>query len=380
MMMSHSYRVGNVYRDRAGVKFEDDELLRWLHHERTIANTGGVRWRDFLNTDLTDSRSGRKIPAYFVLMTVRKRSQYQNPWEDVITATDIRYWGDAKIDSGRSSYSDFRGNQRLAAAANARDYGTDAIPPFLHFTKYEDGWVQFNGLGWLTSVNVEHFTEGSRRIENLVIALKILDVEDVPVDWLKERSSSATLIGVNLHAPAAWQQACDGILPEFHAKPIKPYSLAISERAIQTASESFESNTDPISLQDGRARVLVQIYQRQGQVAFRRKLLRSYEGRCAVTGCTVIELLEACHIRPYRGLHTNDPRNGLLLRSDIHTLFDQGLLSIKPDTMTVTLSQALKGSEYEYLHGTVARRPANPLLWPNAHALGQHFLELNSIT
>jgi len=127
--MDHVYKCGQVYRDRAGVKFEDDEFLRWLHHERSIANAGGVRWRDFLTLDLVDPHTTRKIPAYFVLVTVRKRSQYQNPWEDMISARKIRYWGDAKVDSSKTSYLEFRGNQRLAAAANASEHGKDAIPP-----------------------------------------------------------------------------------------------------------------------------------------------------------------------------------------------------------------------------------------------------------
>jgi HNH endonuclease len=42
-------------------------------------------------------------------------------------------------------------------------------------------------------------------------------------------------------------------------------------------------------------------------------------------------------IRPYRGDHDNDPKNGLLLRTDLHTLFDLNLLGIKPDTLTVII-------------------------------------------
>ncbi len=57
-----------------------------------------------------------------------------------------------------------------------------------------------------------------------------------------------------------------------------------------------------------------------------------YEHRCVVTGCTVIAVLEAAHIRPYRRPEDNDVKNGLLLRADIHTLFDLNLLGIEPGT------------------------------------------------
>ncbi|RZM24778.1 MAG: HNH endonuclease, partial [Pedobacter sp.] len=67
---------------------------------------------------------------------------------------------------------------------------------------------------------------------------------------------------------------------------------------------------------------------RRGQKSFRDKLLKAYEYKCAVTGCDVIATLEACHIMPYNGDYTNHIQNGILLRSDIHVLFDLGLLTI----------------------------------------------------
>ncbi|HUZ56031.1 MAG TPA: HNH endonuclease [Streptosporangiaceae bacterium] len=56
-------------------------------------------------------------------------------------------------------------------------------------------------------------------------------------------------------------------------------------------------------------------------------LMAAYSGRCAVTGCTVQAVLEAAHLRPYRGPDSNVTGNGLLLRADIHTLLDLQLLA-----------------------------------------------------
>lgn len=92
-------------------------------------------------------------------------------------------------------------------------------------------------------------------------------------------------------------------------------------------SESGESALE----HDFRARVEAIIVIRRGQAQFRRSLLAAYGGRCAVTGTAIEGLLEAAHISPYKGDHTDVVSNGLLLRSDIHTLFDLRLLTVLPD-------------------------------------------------
>lgn len=70
--------------------------------------------------------------------------------------------------------------------------------------------------------------------------------------------------------------------------------------------------------------------QRLGQTAFQAKVLTAYERRCAITGSKIRPVLQAAHIRPVTsgGEHRLD--NGLLLRSDVHTLFDQGYLGVDP--------------------------------------------------
>ncbi|MFP3681359.1 HNH endonuclease signature motif containing protein, partial [Pseudomonas sp. SIMBA_041] len=62
--------------------------------------------------------------------------------------------------------------------------------------------------------------------------------------------------------------------------------------------------------------------------------------------CKVIEILEAAHISPYRGVKDNHQSNGLLLRADIHTLFDLNLIAINPKSFEVELSSNLLTSEY----------------------------------
>ncbi len=84
---------------------------------------------------------------------------------------------------------------------------------------------------------------------------------------------------------------------------------------------------------------------------FRDKLLAAYGRRCAITGCTVPDVLEAAHIYPFRGEETNHPANGLLLRADLHTLLDCGLLAVDPNGLKVVVAPSIRDSSYGKLHG-----------------------------
>lgn len=101
---------------------------------------------------------------------------------------------------------------------------------------------------------------------------------------------------------------------------------------------------------DRRRVVERQIRERRGQRTFRDKLRQRYGDRCLVTGCEVLAVLEAAHIQPYRGEDDNHPENGLLLRADIHTLFDLDLLGINPVRLVVELHPDL-AKEYGQLSG-----------------------------
>ena len=72
--------------------------------------------------------------------------------------------------------------------------------------------------------------------------------------------------------------------------------------------------------------------QRLGQQAFQATVLHAYHRRCAITGAKIRPILQAAHIRPLPsgGEHRLD--NGLLLRSDVHTLYDRGYLGVDPIT------------------------------------------------
>jgi hypothetical protein len=114
---------------------------------------------------------------------------------------------------------------------------------------------------------------------------------------------------------------------------------------------------EPNDHEDARERVLRDVVRRQGQPAFRASLIAAYEARCAITYCPILVILEAAHVTPYLGPQTNSVSNGLLLRADIHTLWDLGLIAIDPNSMTVSVSPELHDPNYQALAGIHVFQP-----------------------
>ena len=120
---------------------------------------------------------------------------------------------------------------------------------------------------------------------------------------------------------------------------------------------------------DANTKRLQWIADRQGQPAFRQMLLEAYDGRCCLSGTAVAQVLEAAHIIPFSESRGNDISNGLLLRADLHTLFDLGLINISPDTRTVEVAEMLRETEYGKLAGKRLPEPLSPDARPSADAL-----------
>lgn len=91
---------------------------------------------------------------------------------------------------------------------------------------------------------------------------------------------------------------------------------------------------------------------RTGQRDFRALIWQRYGGTCCVTGCSIERLVEAAHIIPYRGAQTDEQDNGLLLRVDIHRLFDDYLVSVDPERLLLVVSQSITDPAYKDLQGT----------------------------
>lgn len=162
------------------------------------------------------------------------------------------------------------------------------------------------------------------------------------------------------------------LTPDEKGKLRPTLTVSPSDLERKLAQEDVDACTDWIGLEDARRQIMALIVRREGQPAFRRELLMEYGGACSISGCTVAALLEAAHIVPYRGEHTNLASNGLLLRADIHKLFDLHLLYIDPETRQVNLHHSLRDSEYSQFSGRTLRMPVNPTSLPLSEALRHH--------
>ncbi len=195
--------------------------------------------------------------------------------------------------------------------------------------------------------------------------------------------------------PVRWVPLDDWKLPTFEGKQTTVYRIGKDERNLvaierqllklptETKSEravrrqarklevqgEFDNENDT----DGRERVEKSIAVRRGQPRFRAELIAAYDCKCAITGCDAEAALEAAHIRPYMGAHSHHVTNGLLLRADLHTLFDLGHLKIDPETSRVVLSPQLRGTHYEPLEGALLREPIDPAARPSLNALRKRF-------
>ena len=164
-------------------------------------------------------------------------------------------------------------------------------------------------------------------------------------------------------------------------RPVPAALLNFFDIPASTALDIFEdeerrepaNDFDPATIEDARRRIVRSIRERQGQPQFRRKVLAAYSNQCAVSRCETEWVLEAAHITPYKGQQTNAISNGLLLRADIHTLFDLSLISVEPGRMRVCVSSILETSQYETFDGKRLYVPKRTSDRPSEAALEQHY-------
>jgi hypothetical protein len=158
-----------------------------------------------------------------------------------------------------------------------------------------------------------------------------------------------------------------------------------SERSVITALEALrndepgdkggDNDTADFPRLDNRRlpkRVWRAIQERMGQPKFRSAVLNAYERKCAISGCDVEGAVEAAHITPFSGGRSDRLSNALLLRADLHTLFDLGLLSVNPRRWTVVVGVALRRTEYGNYHGKKIHLPGDKKYWPSPSKLDQH--------
>jgi putative restriction endonuclease len=144
--------------------------------------------------------------------------------------------------------------------------------------------------------------------------------------------------------------------------------------------DAAQSCAAPVSVEmseiQARYGAPILIAPRLGQGAFRVAVTEAYGRQCAITDGKVLPALDAAHIKPFSegGLHANS--NGILLRKDIHSVFDAGYATVDEDYCFL-VSKKVKavfnnGEEYLRLDGKALRRPIRKTDWPNVDFLRWH--------
>ena len=152
----------------------------------------------------------------------------------------------------------------------------------------------------------------------------------------------------------------------------------VTERLAQCSPHRFDKTTETSAIVDGaRFGNVISVRPRLGQGAFRVLVTDAYDRRCAITRERTLPVLEAAHIKPYSSGGRHELTNGLLLRSDLHRLFDLGYVTIDPTAKKVMVSRRIKeefenGRDYYALHGRALSDPRDPAAMPSHENLIFH--------
>lgn len=154
---------------------------------------------------------------------------------------------------------------------------------------------------------------------------------------------------------------------------------AVCERLMSIAPDRIERSPATLAAVEsqghGKPHVVLP---RLGQGLFRILVTDFYDKRCSVTGERTLPALDAAHIKPYAIVQKHEVWNGLLMRSDLHRLFDGGYLTVDPARRRVLVSRRIRdefenGKDYYKLEGTEVREPNVPWARPRADNIEFHF-------
>jgi hypothetical protein len=248
-------------------------------------------------------------------------------------------------------------------------------------------------LGLISLVTSAPFVEraGGNKLGGLVKQYKIEEVffgkvawlsrwhtqKNLNVDQLRKKAQEKWGFDVEPQSLRAYLEGEKSRTSTVRPQPPQLRKPRDSDAELRRAHAQLEElgEYDPTNKKDERTKVMQAIARRQGRESFRNQLLVAYGRKCAITKCDVVKVLEAAHISPYSGEKSNHVENGILLRADIHTLFDLGQIGIDHRGKKVLISSELKGTGYEYLDGAPVQFPENENHHPNRDVVEEHARE-----
>jgi ribosomal protein S27AE len=177
----------------------------------------------------------------------------------------------------------------------------------------------------------------------------------------------------NLLAGADLRQLCEKPKSQLSMRPLRwnAFQEAVTSKGGRRAVDRVIRRAPDFSFPQGYSVEIVRV--RRGQREFREHLLDAQGASCAFTGEAPARVLEAGHLYSYAELGIHHEHGGLLLRRDIHRLFDDGWLAVDPGTLKVDVSVQLETfPQYASLHD---RRLLTHLRDSQVEWLAQHWAE-----
>lgn len=151
---------------------------------------------------------------------------------------------------------------------------------------------------------------------------------------------------------------------------IRPLTWSIFAAAVADSLPNGLQTLETVAKRHADGHKVRSLRVRVGQQAFRKRLIAEYGETCAFTGSCPPQALEACHLYSYAELGKHHSDGGLLLRSDIHSLFDQGKIRVDPESRRIHVDPfLLRYNAYAALAGETLKVhiAAGHWNWLSAH-------------
>ncbi len=157
---------------------------------------------------------------------------------------------------------------------------------------------------------------------------------------------SSALTGPELRNVCVSQKSQQSLRPlEWQA-----FTQALHARVPARITRRVKASIDSMMSAEGHRQVLTRA--RRGQTAFRSNLLQRFGENCAITGPSPAVTLEAAHLYSYAELGVHHEHGGLLLRRDVHRLFDRGDVAVHPKSLLLDVDPYVSSFDnYKRLHG-----------------------------
>lgn len=280
--------------------------------------------------------------------------------EDILEAWQLRDYTCGSQEAAAELLALYRvlsGEDEFYAGATTYLYHPDVVAIFNQVAEVEATLQS-------VAVDLDHQIQPDSVIENRPYAeettlLWLTDVRDLTTEQLQAAWANRPDSFASLEAAAEALAILRSLKSNESIKPtyrlMMTHALVIEledslPKEIQTATPSPATELAMLNVDRRTVRTQVAVV-RPGQGNFRSIMLERYGGECCVSGCRIDTLLEAAHIIPYRGDQSDDATNGLLLRVDLHRLFDAHLVTINPATLQFEVALSVEDAAYQAFHG-----------------------------